>query len=481
MVTMAIRHHHLHDPLAAIVGSKYVADEDFVLETYSRDISAFPGSMPGIIVRPGTTEEVSEIVKLANRTGYPIVLKGGGQAGGGVTKGEPTRNIVIDMGRLDKVEVDIANLKATCGAGARNSRIDDALRPYGYYANTVIGPYFTATIGGVTSGIAGAGFGKNVSSVGCNWGHILGLKVVLPTGDIITTGAGPDSNIYRKDIEFREVTGPDLTSLFIGSGGALGIITEVAIKIYPIPKYSKAASYVFDTMENIWAAQLKMAESPTVLYTNLIMFEMANHMVRAMAGDMHGYGALFMAVEGDSEADVDLRLKEIEKICTGFGATRGTPALNHYAATGATGTGAFVHDVCAMSCPFMTWESMSTRSQSLEYAKRMLDILNNQFKEENAKYRTSGGLYTVPIANTMLIGITIHWDDTVPGVEEHNRKLWKAGADFMLKNGTFSAYAQGNHSSSISSAWSPTYYKVMSGIKKTLDPNNILNPGLWNL
>lgn len=480
METRERKHHQLYEPIAALVGAKYVADEDFVLETYSRDISAFAASKPGIVVRPESTEEVSEIVKLANRTGYPIVLKGGGQGGSGVTKGEPTRHIVLDMGRLDKVDVDIANMKATCGGGVRNSRIDDALRPYGYYANTVIGPYFTATIGGVTSGIAGAGFGKNVSSVGCNWGHILGLKVVLPNGDIITTGAGPDTNINRKGIEFREVTGPDLTSLFIGSGGALGVITEVAIKVYPIAKYSKAVSYVFDTMEHIWAAQLKMSDGVRVPYTNMIMFELANHMVHAMAGDIHGYGALFMAVDGDSEEDVDVRLKEIDAVCREYGAQRGNAALDHYAATGATGNAEFVHDVCAMSCPFMTWESMSTRSQSLEYAKGLLGVLKD-FAEDNAKYRTSGGLYTVPIANTMLVGITIHWDATVPGVDEHNRRLWKAGADYMLKNGTFSAYAQGNHSTMISSAWSPTYYKVISGIKKTLDPNNILNPGLWNL
>jgi len=479
METREIKHHPLREAIAGIVGSKYVADEDFVLVTYSRDISAFAASMPGIAVRPGSTEEVSEIVKLANRTGYPIVIKGGGQGGSGVTKGEPTRHIMLDTGRLDKVDVDVVNLKVTCGGGVRNSRIDDALRPYGYMANTVIGPYYTATIGGVVGGIAGGGFGKNVASVGCNWSHVLGLKVVLPTGDVITTGAGPDTNIYRKGIEFREVTSPDLTSLFISSGGALGIITEVAMKIYPIPKYSKAVSYVADTMENTWNIQLKLSEASPVPYTNMIMFQMVNFMVARMSGDMRGYGALFFAVDGDSEEDVDRRIKEIGKVCSEFGAQKGTPAMNHYAATGTTGTADFVHNICSMACPFMTWESLCPRSESIEYTKGLLDLFKGF--EDNAKYHTAAGLYSLPISNVMLTGITLHWDDTIPGVEEHLRKVWKAGADYMLKHGTFSAYAQGNHSILASTAWSPTYYKIMSGIKKTLDPNNILNPGLWNL
>ncbi len=109
--------------------------------------------MPGIAVRPASTEEVAAIVKVANRTGYPIVVKGGGNGGGSVTPGEPGRNIMIDMGRLDKIVVDIDNLKVSAGGGACLSTIDDALRPYGYYTSTVIGPYFSATAAGLASRI----------------------------------------------------------------------------------------------------------------------------------------------------------------------------------------------------------------------------------------------------------------------------------------------------------------------------------------
>lgn len=65
--------HHLYQSLAAIVGSKYVSDEDYVLLAYSRDTSPFPARVPGIVVRPGSTEGVSSIIRVANRTHTPVM------------------------------------------------------------------------------------------------------------------------------------------------------------------------------------------------------------------------------------------------------------------------------------------------------------------------------------------------------------------------------------------------------------------------
>jgi len=470
--------HVLRDAIAAIVGPKFVTDDYFALIPYARDISAFPGVIPGIVVRPETSEEIAEIVKLANRTGYPITVKGGGQAGGGVTKGEATRNIMIDMGRMDAIKVDIENHKVTAGAGARLSTIDDALRPHGHYINSVIGPYFTATAGGLTSGIAGAGFGKNVASSGCNWTFVLGLKVVLPNGDIITTGAGPDSNVNREDIMFREVTGPDLTDLFVASGGAFGLITEVVFRTVPISKYMKAISYVTPSMEATWDIQLELSSKERAPYSNTIMFEMGNYMVKAIAGGIQGYGAIFYAIESDSQEDIDIRMKEIIEVCEKHGAVHGNEKMDYFAMTGTTGTMQVVHDVPANSCPFMTWESMFPRAKSLEFTKGLLASFKSvEGHRENA---TGAGLYLVPMGHIFLTGVTIRSAFATPEAEEHLRKTWKVGEEYMRKVGTCSTYAQGTNSNFIAEAWSPTHSKLMNTIKKVLDPNNIMCPGLWN-
>lgn len=479
METRKKKHHELYDAIAAIVGKKYVVDDEFELIPYARDISYFHGVMPGIVVRPASTEEVAAIVKVANSTKYPIVVKGGGNAGGGVTPGEPGRNIMIDMGRMDQIKVDIDNLKVTVGGGARLSTIDDALRPYGYYTNTVIGPYFSATAAGLVSGIAGAGFSKNVSSIGCNWTQIIGLKVVLPNGDVITTGAGPSQNVNRDEIMFREVTGPDLTDLFVSSGGAFGLVTEVVQKIVPIPKHMKAISYLVPTMEDVWDISLELSRMGRCPYTNMIMFEMSNYMVKPIAGDTDAYGVLLYCVESDSEADIEIRLGEIKEVCEAHGAVHGNEKLDYFALHGTTGTMEMVHDVGANSCPFMTWESMFPRATSLEYAKGLMAAFASvPGHRENA---TAVGMYLVPMGNVFLIGATLRSGFQTPEAEEHLRKTWAAGAKYMRSIGTSSAYGQGTNSQYIAESWSPTYAKTMSLIKKALDPNGIMCPGLWNL
>lgn len=472
-------HHELYDAICAIVGKKYVIDDEFELIPYAQDISYFHGVMPGIVVRPACTEEIADIVKLANRKGCPIVVKGGGNAGGGVTHGEPGRNIMIDMGRLDKIKVDIPNLKVTAGGGARLSTIDDALRPYGYYTHTVIGPYFTATAAGLVSGIAGAGFGKNVASVGCNWTQILGLKVVLPNGDVITTGAGPDQNINRDEIFFREVTSPDLTDLFISSGGAFGLITEVTQKIVPIPKVIKSISYLSPSMEASWDLSLELSAMDRPPYSNTIMFEMSNYMVKPIAGDTDAFSVHLFAVESHSEEDADIRIREISEICEKHGAVHGNPKLDWFAMHGTTGTMEIVHDVPANSCPFMTWESMFPRAKSLEYTKGLLGAFASvPGHRENA---TGAGLYLVPMGGIFLTGVTLRSAFQTPEAEQHLRETWQAGAKFMRDIGTSSTYAQGTNSQYIAGSWSPTYVKTMGLIKKALDPNGIMCPGLWNL
>lgn len=479
METRTKKHHELYDAISAIVGKKYVVDDEFELIPYARDISYFQGVMPGIAVRPASTEEVAAIVKVANRTGYPIVVKGGGNGGGSVTQGEPGRNIMIDMGRLDKVVVDIDNLKVTSGSGARLSTIDDALRPYGYYTSTVVGPYYSATSGGLASGIAGAGFGRNMSSMGCNWTQVMGLKVVLPNGDIITTGQGPSQNTNCDEIFFREVTGPDLTGLFTASGGAFGLITEVVQKVIPIPKYMKAICYLPPTIEATWDISLELSKMDRCPYTNVMMFEMSNYMIKPLAGGIDAYGALLYCVDADNEQEVDIRIKEISDVCEKYGAIHGNEQLDQFAMRGVTGTMEMVHDVGANSCPFMTWESMVPRANSLEYAKGLMESFESvPGHRENA---TAAGMYLVPMGHIFLIGVTLRSGFQTPEAEEHMRKTWEAGARFMRSKGTSSAYGQGTNSQFIAETWSPTYANTMSLIKKALDPNGIMCPGLWNL
>lgn len=474
-------HHPLYQELCGIVGEKYVRDSLMTRITYSQEMSTNPPVISGVIVRPGSTEEISEIVKLANRAKCPIILRGGAQSANGVTKGVPHRNIVLDMGRLSDVsEIDVENQRAVFGCGIRPSQLDDALRPYGYYAHTVLGPYYTDSMGGLISGVSGGGYPKDMGSCGLLWHHILGFKVVLPTGEIITTGAGPDSNTCRDKIYHRVASSPDFTGLFIGSGGSFGIITEITMRIYKIPPILKSAGYLFTDFDAMFAAELELSETTPVPFTGLFASTVDTLAVAGGASFGDFEYCMLISVEGYDEEDVDLRMKRIADVCAKHGGIDGGPNAAFFASIGMTGKCLGVRQTSKQSFPFLSWESLYQRSEAKDMLFK-LNALTQEDSEKNKEYHFSRVFYTIPIDNYILVGVTMHWDTTNDEAGKYMLERWKKGAHLLNESGSCTTYTQGNNSKHIVEKWSPTYYNFMKNIKRMLDPNNILCPGLWNM
>jgi glycolate oxidase len=472
-------HHPLYRPLTAIVGSKYVADEDFAVLAYSRGPFLSPPVFDAIVVRPGTTEEVSQILKLANRTLTPVTLRGGGQSMYGFTTGEQGSNILIDLTRLDKViNIDEENRKVTYQGGIRPSMLDAPVREKGFLVNTVWMPFYGDTMAGMFNGTIGGGDPFNNMSWGSNWRYILGLKVVLPTGDVITTGAGPDTNVHQKEIFAREATAPDVTGLFTSSGGIFGIITEMTSILFPLPKASRFGSFLFDTQEDKWEAMLNLSETYPPPYTGIVGYDSVTmEMSRCHEGP--GFG-LFYSVEGDSSEEVDRRLEAIERVCKEAKGKRGTPEMDYYATHGATGDGILFRET-SMHCPGVPLDALYPRKNSLQFHQGLLATVDAH-KEEMAELGCKRMHLVMPRhANTIYGGIGISWDDTVPGATEKVREIWQEGADYLMKAGTAGWGCQGWGSIVWSSIWSPPFHNFIRTLKRALDPNNILCPGLWNL
>lgn len=476
---MSKNHHSLYQELSGIVGEKYVRDDEMSLVTYAKDMSPHPAGKPGIIVRPKDTEEIALIVKLANRTGCPITIRGGGQSANGVTKGVPTQNIVIDMGRLNKVtDIDPVNQRVAFGGGCRPYEVDEALEPYGYFIHTVLGPYYTDSMAGLISGVSGAGYPKDMGSAGLVWQYILGLKVVLPNGEIITTGAGPDSNYMRDRIYYREASCPDLTGLFCSGGGTFGIITEITMRMFKLPTARRYFSYCFDDADSCWDCHFELSDIYPTPYTQIWLTDRAacnNFGCNPPKNDV-----ILFSIETDNEDDANVRMKRIQETCERYGGVLGDEATNNYAAWGMTGSAQVVRNASSQVCPFLSVESLYQRSGAREMLNKIVEAFESE-PELNAKYGITGELYSCPIENLVLMGYTIHWDDTFPGAGEYAIKAWERMADCLNKNGSCSTYTQGNNSNYIARMWSPSMAEFMKNMKKMLDPNNILCPGLWNL
>lgn len=472
-------HHPLYQELCGILGKDYVRDGKMSLITYAKDMSSNPAVMSGVVVRPKSTEEISEIVKLANRSNCPIILRGGGESANGVTKGVPNRNIVIDMGRMQNVtDIDIENQRVEFQGGIRPYLLDEALKPYGYFAHTVMGPYHTDSMAGLVSGVQGAGYPKDMSSAGLNWHHILGLKVVLPTGEIITTGAGHDSNFMRDRIYYREASSPDFTGLFLSGGGSLGIITEITMRIYKLPKVRDCFGYCFDQLDDAWNVMLELSSDTPTAYTNLYLSD--TDAIKKFGTTVDANYAIFFAIDSDSEEDKNIRKAKIVAACEKNKGVLGDDKVTFFATHGMAGSCMICREASSDVCPFLSTESLYPRKGAKEILLGMDDIFNNE-KELVKEVRASRVFYVMPIANYILMGFTLHWDETINGAGERMLPLWKKEAEWLNWNGSCSAYTQGNNSNVIAEMWTPAYHNLMKAIKTTLDPNNILCPGLWNL
>ena len=247
--------------LREIVGHEYCSTRKDVLLTYSASAStSYERRVPGAVVRPANTQEVSEIVKVANQYRIPVTPRCGGSSLQGEVIPLPD-GLVIDLLRLGDIQ-DFPNLRAVrVGAGVTFGRLDKHLKERGAWVPIYPGSSLTATLAGNVA-VNGSGFGS--SRFGCIAELVQGLEVVLPDGTIIQTGSEANPNAPGPFL--RYAFGPDLTGLFIGSLGSFGIITSVSLKTFKRMEHFDYNTYGFPTAEQAerFILELKENEVSTV-------------------------------------------------------------------------------------------------------------------------------------------------------------------------------------------------------------------------
>ena len=230
--------------LSKIVGEDYISTREDVLLTYSTSAStSYERVLPGAVVRPGTTQEVSEIVKVANRHKIPVTPRGAGSS----LQGEviPQKGgLVIELMRLDNITLYEKLRSVMVGAGITFGMLEKYLNKYDLWIPYYPGSSLVATLAGNVA-VNGAGFGSPI--FGCVAEHVLGLEVVLADGTIIQTGT--EANPHAPGPFLRYAFGPDLTGLFIGSLGSFGIITKVSLKTQKRMRFFDYNTFGFETVE----------------------------------------------------------------------------------------------------------------------------------------------------------------------------------------------------------------------------------------
>ena len=226
-----------------VIGADYITDKDFMKAAYSRKVDpSFPDRWVDIIVRPETTKEVSEIVKIANKYKIHMVPRGGGAdlVGGSVTQG----GILLDLTRMNQIiEINEDDYYIIVDCGITWGALLSELLQRGLTTG-VIGPGsgFAATIGG---GLSNSTAGGGSTKYGLVPDICLGVEVVLPNpqGTIIKTGAATSK--YAAPF-CRYGVAPDFTGLFMGDVGTMGIKTKAYLRIFPDPPFKAQRSYILN-------------------------------------------------------------------------------------------------------------------------------------------------------------------------------------------------------------------------------------------
>ncbi|MBE99520.1 FAD-linked oxidase C-terminal domain-containing protein [Flavobacterium coralii] len=209
----------LIESLVNITGKNFVFTDEETRLHYGHDETEDYNFPPTVVVKPGTTEEVSSIMKLANQYNIPVVPIGGrtGLSGGALSI---HGGIGLSMERFTKIEIDERNLQAIVEPAVVTQVFQEAVLEKGLFYPPDPSSRGSCTIGGNVAENAG---GARAVKYGVTKDYVLNLEVVLPTGEVIWTGANT----------LKNATGYNLTQLMVGSEGTLGIITKIVMKLLP--------------------------------------------------------------------------------------------------------------------------------------------------------------------------------------------------------------------------------------------------------
>jgi glycolate oxidase len=298
--------------LREIIPHERVLDDPSTLVPYSYDASFWSlraQRMPEVVVVPETTREVAEVVRFADRTGTPVVARGAGtgQTGGAV----PARGgIVLSFARMRRVyEVDRTNLQVVTEPGIVYADLNAALAGHGLFFPPDPGSGRACTVGGM---VANNASGPHAVKWGTTSAYVLGAEVVLADGSVIVTGG-------ERSKALKSSSGIDLTKLFVGSEGTLGILTRLRLRVQPRPPARAVVLAAYDALEgtvgsldDLFAAGILPATAELLDRSAVIALMKWKPELDLPSGE----AVLFIEIEG-TKASVATAVREAEAIVKG--------------------------------------------------------------------------------------------------------------------------------------------------------------------
>jgi glycolate oxidase len=442
--------------LKSIVGPANVSNSPEELVVYSYDATQRE-SLPWAVVRPRSSQEISEIVRLANRERFPVVPRG---AGSGMSGGSvPVQGgVVLSLERMNHIlEIDEQDFIAVVEPGVITGDLQREVESRGLFYPPDPASRKFCTLGGNVAECAG---GLRAVKYGVTKDYVLGLEVVLPTGEIITTGART----------VKSVAGYDLTKLIVGSEGTLGIATRITVKLLTLPETVRTLAAFFSEV-SVAAKTASAIMASRVLPRALEFVDQAA--LRAVEGYLkedlsHGAAAMLL-VEVDGPAESTSREADrIEEIMMRNGATR-------------------VDRAASDSEREQLWKARRAISPALYTIKPKklnedIVVPRSRIAESLQKIAAIAERHGLLIVNFGHAGDgNIHTN--IMYDEEDLPKAETAVKEIFAATLRLGGSITGEHGIGLSKAaylpmeLGPDAIAAMKRIKQALDPNNIMNPG----
>lgn len=494
--------------ISEITGEKYVSDKEHVRWSYARDVGPWRERMPDVVVRPADPFEASSIVKLANRLSIPIWPRGGGATPVGAGMPLTPNGILLDIRRLDGLEIDEDDMMVVAESGVNWGKLINELWKKNLDTFRGPGSGHAATVGGSASMASNWHATAKYGGMG---DVVRGLEVILPTGEIINTSS---ASKWPHKFFARYGGGPDVTGLFIGDHGTLGIKTKVSLGLWEKPEFVSGIAWGADRiedMENTFRSITSKRLATDINYHDKLIVQFYEY-IRTQIG-FDGVGPEMRRVlkglyEDAEESRTTEKLKNADIIALAIveetsqklteekmrlikhiikennGWIIGQRYAMDYKENQLHGFYHFFMNVDpGLGGAFIGMGGLVRTSQFAKCRKILYDYLEEN-KEDLEKYEISGTLFgyvfgpSSVAAYPGLLGDLYH----LPSRERivyHTKRI----RDYYLKSDSgWQPYFIGEFGSEgFVKTWYGLYYETLRRIKKLLDPNGILNPGMLGL
>ncbi|MBX2962151.1 MAG: FAD-binding protein [Cyclobacteriaceae bacterium] len=453
----------------AIIGKENIILDEDLRSEYAHDKTEDYHFMPSVVLKPGTTDDISRIMKLCHENHVPVTPRGAGTGLAGAAL--PTHHgVVLSMERFNKIlQIDELNLQATVEPGVITEVFQNAVKEKGLFYPPDPASSGSCFLGGNLSQNSG---GPKAVKYGVTRDYVLNLEVVLPTGEIIWTGA----NVLKNS------TGYSLTQLMCGSEGTLGIITKIVFKLRGYPQKSVLMLIPFITNEEacraiaaIFTAGIqpsgmeffeREAGIKTFEYCDKVL---GSPVTTQLPEDMDAY--LLCELDGNDEEvlmrDAERVMNVVEKFQSGEVLFAESAAQK-----------AELWKVRKNISPAVNWYTL-TKSDDVVVPRNNLPKLISGIKEIGNQY----GFNTVCFGH--LGDGNLHVNILKESISDHDweTKIPEGIGEIFKLTVSLGGTLSGEHGIGIAKrpympiAMKETNLELMRGIKRVFDPNNILNPG----